>query len=317
MNYIHNYENPMQQCEKLMNANFDKLKFLKDQTPITSSSSESSAVENAYRTIKKYLDEAKRNVASLKSRYSKLTKRYEGLLETNFANEFLNYLKRQEALRLKFLEIIYECKRINSCIDEILYVSCVEAEKRNSFQNPSERLRGCDTHNNQSKQNEASATANPRKTVTCTCNVCGKSFYSKATMERHAILHKGLKPFTCAECGGSFCRKDTMKNHILLVHFPFGDKRRHSPNLNLTRFNCTVCGRIFGTEHSRIRHEQSWRDSNRVKESRKNPILTIRIGFESRFPKSKESGNAGIRFPFIENCTASIPCDSLQMFFTC
>ncbi|XP_065225750.1 zinc finger protein 658B-like isoform X3 [Planococcus citri] len=270
MNYIHNYENPMQQCEKLMNANFDKLKFLKDQTPITSSSSEFSAVENAYTTIKKYLDEAKKNIASLKSRYSKLTKRYEGLLETNFANEFLNYLKRQEVLRLKFLEIIYECKRINSCIDEILYVSCVDAEKKDSIQSPSEQFRGRDAYNQLNvvveldsststvpkkksklelvdshvksdvELNETSATSNPKETLTC--NVCGKIFKKRRYMERHnMIIHEGVKPFSCAECGKSFARKDYMKYHILSVHFPHQKTHNQKDNHRHQRKSNLVC----------------------------------------------------------------------------
>ncbi|XP_065225746.1 zinc finger protein OZF-like [Planococcus citri] len=334
MNYIYNYENPMHQCEKLMNANYDKLKFLKDQTPTTSSSSEFSAVENAYTTIKKYLDEAKKNITSLKSKYSDLTERYRGLLETNVAKEYLNYLERQEVLRLKFLEIIYECKRINSCIDEILYVSCVDAEKKkkNSIQNPSEQFRGCDANYNQlnvvveldsststvsnkstssagvfqassspdlvisnvtgkkksstrsienqkvkrsvsAKQNGASATSSPREIFTC--NVCGKTFKWRQNVERHAIKHKGLKPFSCAECGRSFTRKDYMKNHILMVHFPHqktrnhddnhrhqrksksvcDKKRQHSSNLNVAGFSCTVCGRMFTSKSNRRRHE--------------------------------------------------------------
>ena len=50
------------------------------------------------------------------------------------------------------------------------------------------------------------------------CQICSKSFSSRANMERHMCLHTGVYPFSCQVCGKKFTRKDRFVNHLRFVH---------------------------------------------------------------------------------------------------
>ncbi|KAG8123955.1 hypothetical protein E2320_019387, partial [Naja naja] len=46
------------------------------------------------------------------------------------------------------------------------------------------------------------------------CSICGKSFSDSSAKRRHCILHTGKKPFSCSECCVQFARLDNLKSHL-------------------------------------------------------------------------------------------------------
>ncbi|NXA45312.1 ZBT24 protein, partial [Nothocercus julius] len=46
------------------------------------------------------------------------------------------------------------------------------------------------------------------------CGICGKSFSDSSAKRRHCILHTGKKPFSCSECSLQFARLDNLKSHL-------------------------------------------------------------------------------------------------------
>lgn len=50
------------------------------------------------------------------------------------------------------------------------------------------------------------------------CALCGKMFNSKVDLERHLVVHTGVKAFSCCVCGKSFGRDCNRKRHERLCH---------------------------------------------------------------------------------------------------
>lgn len=72
------------------------------------------------------------------------------------------------------------------------------------------------------------------------CEICGRIFNSYGNLERHKIIHTGVKSHSCDKCGKSFARKDMLKEH-LRVHDDIRD------------FLCAECGKGMKTKHA-LRH---------------------------------------------------------------
>ncbi|XP_065225744.1 zinc finger protein 701-like [Planococcus citri] len=275
MNYVYEYEDSMNQYEKLLMRNFAKLKFLNP-----SSESEFSEMEGAYITIKKYLDAAQENMVSLKAEYHDLNQHYSCLFEVedNVTEELPNYLRRQEALRLKFLEVIYESKRINSCLDDILYGSPVETLERDSIQSPLERFHAAHCELSKAVELESSSVwetnMSPRtidyddsdphmrmdddletsftneyteELVTAvgtqspeSAPLNGTEFVpSKRNKDSRLVVNlKNSKAIICDICGRNFKHKYYLKRHIMAVHE------------KLKPFSCAECGKSFSRKQN-------------------------------------------------------------------
>ncbi|XP_056910995.1 PR domain zinc finger protein 15 [Takifugu flavidus] len=72
------------------------------------------------------------------------------------------------------------------------------------------------------------------------CEICGRIFNSIGNLERHKIIHTGVKSHRCDKCNKSFARKDMLKEH-LRVHDDIRD------------FLCAECGKGMKTKHA-LRH---------------------------------------------------------------
>ncbi|XP_051541128.1 PR domain zinc finger protein 15 isoform X1 [Myxocyprinus asiaticus] len=72
------------------------------------------------------------------------------------------------------------------------------------------------------------------------CEMCGRIFNSIGNLERHKIIHTGVKSHGCDQCGKSFARKDMLKEHL----------RVHD---NVRDFLCAECGKGMKTKHA-LRH---------------------------------------------------------------
>uniref|UniRef100_A0AAY5KCY4 PR/SET domain 15 n=1 Tax=Esox lucius TaxID=8010 RepID=A0AAY5KCY4_ESOLU len=72
------------------------------------------------------------------------------------------------------------------------------------------------------------------------CEMCGRIFNSIGNLERHKVIHTGVKSHGCDKCGKSFARKDMLKEHL----------RVHD---NIRDFLCAECGKGMKTKHA-LRH---------------------------------------------------------------
>ncbi|KAM9728172.1 PR domain zinc finger protein 15 isoform 3-T3 [Menidia menidia] len=72
------------------------------------------------------------------------------------------------------------------------------------------------------------------------CEICGRIFNSIGNLERHKIIHTGVKSHGCDTCGKSFARKDMLKEHL----------RVHDDNRD---YLCAECGKGMKTKHA-LRH---------------------------------------------------------------
>ncbi|XP_068126484.1 PR domain zinc finger protein 15 isoform X2 [Hyperolius riggenbachi] len=72
------------------------------------------------------------------------------------------------------------------------------------------------------------------------CEICGRIFNSIGNLERHKLIHSGVKSHGCDQCGKSFARKDMLKEHM----------RVHD---NIREYLCAECGKGMKTKHA-LRH---------------------------------------------------------------
>lgn len=78
---------------------------------------------------------------------------------------------------------------------------------------------------------------------THTCEVCGASFRSNASLQAHIRRHLGIKPFVCNVCGYSCVLNMELRRHMM----------RHT---GVKPYKCRICERRFGDFGSRQKHER-------------------------------------------------------------
>eukprot|EP01083_Nonionella_stella_P213177 769078_1 len=109
---------------------------------------------------------------------------------------------------------------------------------------------------------------------TCQFSGCEKSFKKQAKLQRHILVHSGVKPFRCDECGKTYSRNNHLKRHIL----SHSDERkfecpkdgcscsfRTKSHLNRhmkyhEKWECLTCGycsKTFRKRHQLLSHEHS------------------------------------------------------------
>ena len=50
------------------------------------------------------------------------------------------------------------------------------------------------------------------------CATCAKTFSSKFTLERHSLIHLGIRPFVCSVCDKRFNQKSAGFRHVAIRH---------------------------------------------------------------------------------------------------
>ncbi|KAI8423059.1 hypothetical protein MSG28_014145 [Choristoneura fumiferana] len=78
---------------------------------------------------------------------------------------------------------------------------------------------------------------------THTCETCGASFTSNASLQAHIRRHLGIKPFVCSVCGYACVLNMELRRHMM----------RHTGQ---RPYKCRVCDRRFGDFGSRQKHER-------------------------------------------------------------
>jgi hypothetical protein len=51
------------------------------------------------------------------------------------------------------------------------------------------------------------------------CDMCGKSFSTRAILQRHKMGHTGEKPYQCRYCEYATAQKCNLKRHMMSKHF--------------------------------------------------------------------------------------------------
>ncbi len=74
------------------------------------------------------------------------------------------------------------------------------------------------------------------------CNLCPKSFLTKAHLTDHLKRHIGDKQFPCSECDAAFITKGGLNNHII-TH-----RRKDGNTEDMQKFPCVQCGSVFFTQ---------------------------------------------------------------------
>lgn len=74
------------------------------------------------------------------------------------------------------------------------------------------------------------------------CPECGKSFSQRGNLNRHRLIHLGVKPFRCSQCGKAFNQKIHLDKH----------ERTHTGE---RPFECDMCGKAF-TQRCTLRTHQ-------------------------------------------------------------
>lgn len=82
------------------------------------------------------------------------------------------------------------------------------------------------------------------------CQVCGKSFFTKAVLNNHHLTHTNERPFMCEYCGSTFKYKSSCDLHTKNIHSGDNQQIISSPETNY----CDVCNKTFSTKVYRNMH---------------------------------------------------------------
>ncbi|KAM4650994.1 zinc finger protein 574-like isoform 2-T5 [Discoglossus pictus] len=76
-----------------------------------------------------------------------------------------------------------------------------------------------------------------------TCPTCSKKLNSKASLNRHMLVHDGQQPYKCQICGKCFSSQSGVSRH----------QQRHS---GIRPYKCGVCGKVFAASSSLLLHHR-------------------------------------------------------------
>lgn len=73
------------------------------------------------------------------------------------------------------------------------------------------------------------------------CEVCGKEFSQRVQLQRHELIHTGVRPYACDHCDGRFIDKDALMRRIM-----------KSPQQRSRWTKCATCGETFTCASDRL-----------------------------------------------------------------
>lgn len=73
------------------------------------------------------------------------------------------------------------------------------------------------------------------------CEVCNKVFLNRNHLNRHAIIHSGVKPFKCDQCDKGFYRMEHLQRHVI-VH------------TGIRPYKCNFCDKSFFQVGDQMKH---------------------------------------------------------------
>lgn len=85
-----------------------------------------------------------------------------------------------------------------------------------------------------------------KKEKTNVCDVCGRGFAEKYTLNRHMLTHTHVRPYSCSKCNMSFSRSDGLAKHMT------------TPHRRIDAHHCDVCGGTFNSEVSFEQHRREY-----------------------------------------------------------
>jgi len=78
------------------------------------------------------------------------------------------------------------------------------------------------------------------------CNVCEKKFTCIAHLQRHSVIHTGVKPHKCLVCGKAFGRQEHLRIHVKVNFGAFSIFLLFLVHLMWWRYACWL---HFGSNH--------------------------------------------------------------------
>ena len=110
----------------------------------------------------------------------------------------------------------------------------------------------------------------------CLCDICGKKYVTKFTLETHMKIHYGIKDQVCFICKKSFTAKANLDAHVINVH-----TNEH--------YSCDICEKQLKNKRSLTRHKKRCEKRSLLflekKSQSQQPVFKKRLQSQQTFLK--------------------------------
>ena len=112
----------------------------------------------------------------------------------------------------------------------------------------------------------------------CLCDICGKKYVTKFTLETHMKIHYGIKDQVCFICKKSFTAKANLDAHVINVH-----TNEH--------YSCDICEKQLKNKRSLTRHKKRCEERSlqflEKKSQSQQPLFEKRLQSQQNFLKKR------------------------------